>query len=357
MKPDRITQSNIRSYLLGQVDEAEHEAIETAILTDNELFEELLVVEDEVIDEYLNGKLDPEARSRFENYFLAAPERHEQLRFARVFDQYVSSQTAAATAPPSASHSWRDWFQTLFASPVRVAAYAIVPLVIALAAWQIFFRQSDVQKGLVALNSAYREQRPIEARISSLEYAPFPITRGSATDKVNQNELSRAELTLLETLKNNPSSAAHHALGKVYLAKREFDKAIEQFDAAIKGDSNNAQLYSDLGAAWLEKGKLNRDDAEPGKRMAELGRSLENLNKALGMNPNLLEALFNRALCQEQLTVYSQAENDWREYLKQDSTSPWAEEARRKLQLLEEQKKREAQTKDGVGQVSTASIV
>lgn len=97
MKPDRITQSNIRSYLLGQVDEAEHEAIETAILTDDELFEELLVVEDEVIDEYLTGKLDPEARSRFENYFLAAPERHEQLRFARVFDQYVSSQTAAAT--------------------------------------------------------------------------------------------------------------------------------------------------------------------------------------------------------------------------------------------------------------------
>ena len=42
MKPDSETQTKIRSYLLGEGDEAEREAIETMILTDHEFFEELL---------------------------------------------------------------------------------------------------------------------------------------------------------------------------------------------------------------------------------------------------------------------------------------------------------------------------
>src|SRR6185437_8428437 len=209
------------------------------------------------------------------------------------------------------------------------------------------FRQSDVDKGLIALNAAYREERSIEARISNLDYAPFSIKRsGQTTEKVNANELSRAELTLLEALKKNPTPAVHHGLGRVYLAKREFDTAIEHFDAAIKGDPNNAQIYADLGAAWLEKGKLDTNGSDPGKGMEELGHALENLNKALGINPNSLEALFNRALCEEQMTLYPQAENDWREYLKRDPKSPWAEEARRRLTALEEKKKRASQTKE-----------
>jgi hypothetical protein len=32
-------------------------------------------------------------------------------------------------------------------------------------------RQSDLQKGLLALNEAYRSERPIEARISGQNYA------------------------------------------------------------------------------------------------------------------------------------------------------------------------------------------
>src|ERR1043166_8772072 len=97
MKPDLKTQTRIRSYLLGEADEGERQAVETMILTNDELFEELLVVEDEVIDAYLNQKLNPEVRSRFEKYFLATPERFEQLQFARVFDRYVSSQTTASS--------------------------------------------------------------------------------------------------------------------------------------------------------------------------------------------------------------------------------------------------------------------
>ncbi|HEU4509289.1 MAG TPA: CHAT domain-containing protein [Pyrinomonadaceae bacterium] len=346
MKPDSETQRKIRSYLLGEGDEAEREAIERMILTDEELFEELLAVEDEVIDEYLNQKLSPEVRARFENYFLSTPERVEQVQFARAFDRYVSSQTTTAKVETKPSSSRQGWLGSLFSSPATVPIFAVLLLVIGLGTWQIF-RQSEVEKGLVALNAAFREERPIEARISSLDYAPFLTKRaGQSTVKVDQNELNRAELTLLEALKQNPSPSVHHALGQVYLARRDFDKAIEHFDAAIRSGRNNSQVYADLGAAWLEKGKLDKEGGEAGKGMEELGRALENFNKVLGLNPNSLEALFNRALCEEQMMLYVQAENDWREYLNRDSTSPWAEEARRRLQLLEEKKKKATQTRD-----------
>jgi tetratricopeptide (TPR) repeat protein len=67
-----------------------------------------------------------------------------------------------------------------------------------------------------------------------------------------------------------------------------------------------------------------------------LGRSLENLSKALELNPNALEALFNRALSRQYLRLYTQAETDWREYLKRDQNSQWSNEARQNLKLIED---------------------
>ncbi|HEU5131282.1 MAG TPA: tetratricopeptide repeat protein, partial [Pyrinomonadaceae bacterium] len=83
------------------------------------------------------------------------------------------------------------------------------------------------------------------------------------------------------------------------------------------GSTNQAQIYNDLGVAWLEKGDFNR--------------SLESFNKALQLDSNLSEALFNRALCYERQSRFAEAKADWNEYLKRDSSSPWADEARRHL--------------------------
>src|SRR5207244_12377154 len=153
-------------------------------------------------------------------------------------------------------------------------------------------------------------------------YAPYVTTRGPGNERIDQNQLRLAELTLLEASTKNPTPAVHHALGKVYLTKKQFDDAIKEFEEALKGDTKNAQLYSDLGAAWLEKGRIdlekaraNSKDPSGGTGLEELGRSQENLGKALELNPNLLEAHFNRALCRQYLMLSQQAEEDWHEYL------------------------------------------
>ncbi len=337
MTPTPEVQERLRRYLLGQLDDHDREQIEKNLLARDELFEELLVVEDELIDEYLSGSLNRGDRAQFERHFLSTNNRREQLSFGRTLHRYLESNSAVATERKEVKPTTANiWISSFSSSPLRVAVFAILVIGIALGIWRIFFHQSEVDKGLLALNAAYRDRRPIESRISRFDYAPYVVTRGPGDEKLDQNELRRAELTLLDALKTNPTPTVHHALGKVYLAKRQFDDAIKEFDEALKSDSKNAQLYSDLGAAWLEKGKLNVVGKEPGKGMEELARGLENLNKALELNPNLTEALFNRALCRQYLMLYQQATEDWREYLKHDSTSPWAEEARRNLQTLAE---------------------
>lgn len=356
MASNHDDQNSIRRYLLNQLTDDGQQQIERELLTDDERFEQLQGAEDGLIDQYLAGELSKDEAEMFEKHFLATPERQQKLRFAKAFRRYVA--THAIEQPQKTSdkaHAAWTWPKLFSASPLRAAAFAALILIAGLAVWRIFFYQSDVDRGLIALNSAYREQRPVEARITQLNYAPFVTTRGSGSDGVNESELRRAELTLLDALNKKPTPAAHHALGKVYLAKKDFDRAIAQFEEALKADPNNAQIYADLGAAWLEKGKSSLDkgranptSSESGKGMEELGRSLENLNKALELDNTLLEPLFNRALCHQYLGLFLQAKSDWLEYLKKDPSSPWASEARKNSQALESQEKNTSKTREQI---------
>lgn len=90
-------QRTIREYLLGGTSQVDSLRVEDRLLTDNAFYEELVMAEDELIDQYLNDVLSQSERQSFETHFLAAPERQKKLRFARVFQKYV---TTARNARP-----------------------------------------------------------------------------------------------------------------------------------------------------------------------------------------------------------------------------------------------------------------
>src|SRR5262245_10784073 len=99
MTPTPEVQERLRRYLLGQLAEDALEAIEKDLLVNDELFEELLVAEDELVDEFLTGELGPDERLAFEKHFLVTPERHDKLKFGRAFKRHLSAQTTAVTFP------------------------------------------------------------------------------------------------------------------------------------------------------------------------------------------------------------------------------------------------------------------
>lgn len=341
MPSKRDAQTTIRLYLLGRLDGDAREEFERRLLTEDDLIIDLEALEDELSDEYIADSLDQDDKELFEKNFLTTPERQRKLQFARALRQYSKThlleEPAQLSKPLPSSWSWAKLFNNPY---IRTAAFACLIVSAALGVWRIFFFQSDVEKGLLALNAAYRDQRPVKARITQLDYAPFVITRGGEPERVNSQERDYAHRYLMDAARERPGATTYHAVGKFYLTTREFDKAIPWLENAIRDDQNNAQIYADLGAAFLEKGRLQSEKGQTDKvaaaaGMEDLARSRENFAKALSLNPNLLEALYNRALVNELQILPEQAKSDWLEYLKRDPESPWAREAREHLEKLE----------------------
>lgn len=98
MKLNTQQHQSIREYQLGQAAPEDSAHIEERLMTDDDFYQELLIVEDELVDQYLAGQLTASEKGSFETHFLATPERREKLRFARNLKKYVSTKQAAQTS-------------------------------------------------------------------------------------------------------------------------------------------------------------------------------------------------------------------------------------------------------------------
>lgn|SRR5215213_254830 len=97
----------MRSYLLGTLDSDRRTQLEDSILSDSETYEELLVAEEELIDQYVAGRLSELEQQQFEAHFLITAERQKNLRFGQLLNRYVNShrfptgqKDPAAVNPP-----------------------------------------------------------------------------------------------------------------------------------------------------------------------------------------------------------------------------------------------------------------
>jgi hypothetical protein len=78
--------------------EEQQAEVEMRLLTDREYFNELPFVEDEITDDFLFGVLPDHEHKRTRDFFLAAPERRQKLKFAKALEQYASASPPEITA-------------------------------------------------------------------------------------------------------------------------------------------------------------------------------------------------------------------------------------------------------------------
>lgn len=332
----------MRQYLLGQLAEAREEEVELRLLTDPEYSQEFDLAVDEILDQYIAGEFAGDELERVRSHFFRSETRKEQLRFAlalkerksREEDDGRTGKVIPLPAGPSAplAPSRRPWLTPY----LKIAAVLVVAVGIGFIVFRMSRTPSDLDQGLVALNEAYRQERPVEARLSDLNYARRPNQRGE-TPSADYVKRDLAGSLLTKAASENPSAASHRALGQYYLTERKFDEAIDQFNQALALDPNDARTHINLGAALLEKGKQDISKPEGSRSVENFSRSLEHLNKGLQLDSSLLEGYFNRALVYQYMRPRD-AEAAWREYLQKDPDSPWAKEARDNLEELERQK-------------------
>ncbi len=130
-----------------------------------------------------------------------------------------------------------------------------------------------------------------------------------------------------ERAEGDTSPGALGALAVTYLVSGDIGKAVKALESATAQEPKNPRLQSDLAAAYLVR--ASRLD-EP----ADIPKALEAAEKAIELDDAPDEAWFNRALALESLHLVDSAKKAWEDFLKRDSTSGWADEARKHLEEL-----------------------
>ncbi len=160
--------------------------------------------------------------------------------------------------------------------------------------------------------------RPIETRLSGgFTWAPFRTSRPAGSPK---SGVPASVIGALGNVRGTPAPADRHAEGVAQLLAGHPRAALPILTSEAE-KSNRPEVWSDLAAVLHETAM--RDEAPE-----LLAESLAASDRALLLQPEFPEALFNRAIVIEHLGLRDDAREAWDRYLVADSSSDWAAEAR-----------------------------
>ncbi len=99
-------------YWLGELSPEAEQRLEDRYFAEDELFEQLLAVREELFDAYARGELNEAERARFEQRLLQSPEDRDELEFARRLTGALDSEIAgnAAAPEPAGSPAAGSWW-------------------------------------------------------------------------------------------------------------------------------------------------------------------------------------------------------------------------------------------------------
>lgn len=133
----------MREYLLGTSGAEQRSALEERILCDPQVYEDLLVVEKELIDQYEAGGLSKLEQHQFETHFLSTAERQKNLRFGQLLKGRLNSGSILAdnTAP---ANTLPFYLATFRKAPILAVSGALVVwLGIILFSWHMAQRSTE----------------------------------------------------------------------------------------------------------------------------------------------------------------------------------------------------------------------
>ncbi len=288
---------------------------------------------DEVLAAFVDDELEDDERDDVEKHLSACLTCYEvfsgTLRAVKGDVYHPRNIVEPAPSPARAdAHFTRPrtpWRALLLAA---AAASAVGAALLALRTG------TPVRSDIAALVKALEGRRTVEPRLTGgFPHAEAPaILRGPtapspAEEKSSRYPLFAAAADLQRKVKSDPTAVALGNLGVADLILGHPAVAVQRLEEATAKEPKNARLLSDLSAAYLVRAK-EEDQPE------DIPKALEMAARAAALDPSLAEAVFNRALALEALSLKGEAIRIWEEYLVLDATSGWADEARRRRDAL-----------------------
>jgi len=113
----------------------------------------------------------------------------------------------------------------------------------------------------------------------------------------------RAILDYDQAIRLNPSHANSHSnRGAAYARKGDYHRAIQDYDEAVRLNPNHADAFSNRGAAYARKGDYDR--------------AIEDYDEAVRLNPNHANAVYGRGNAYRRKGDYNRAIQDYDEAIR-----------------------------------------
>lgn len=269
----------IRRFLLGELASREREPVEKRLLTDDAFNGQVEAAEDDLVDDYVHGKLSSAEIEKFEKYFLSARERREHVHFSRALQSVLTEDDR--NSQPSTANIFvapkPSFWPGVFARPVLAATLTVSVLLLAVAlVWFGVMRPSREE-------SASKQSNGLETgdnRSTNFNASNENKVRAEATPKegaTNANESGKNNVagngTSNRNQKRGTAATSYFAGVLTPGALRSEGSGIKQFSVPPKARTVRLKLILDAVTSHSLEGEVLTADGNTLVRLGNLKSS------------------------------------------------------------------------------------
>ncbi len=140
MNEKPMTKAVARRFLLGTVEDSERQRIESLFMIDSEAQETILIAEDELVEDYLEGSLSESDKAKFLDQYAHGPRQRRKLRIAESIREYARAEALLDHAESSALQKLRSFISLRWARERRLyipITVAVATLLLVTAVWLV----------------------------------------------------------------------------------------------------------------------------------------------------------------------------------------------------------------------------
>jgi len=233
----------IRRYLLGQASDTEEQELEDRYVDDDNYFEHLETIEEELIDAYVAGDLSGDERRHFEQHFLSSTQRCERVAFARALAA-KASETRASIAPPVPAAEQQSWWRTWqkfwrMRQPLEQAlAFAALAVLVLVGSWSVL-QNYQLRRQLTGLRA---EQTALQSESQDL----LKLVEDQRTLHQQLNDSLEQERTTRSKLEQSLQRAQRPTAIASFILMPGTVRGEEQRTLLIRSNTDAVQFQLDL---------------------------------------------------------------------------------------------------------------
>jgi hypothetical protein len=260
IKDEPKIEADARRFFLGDMAEHERDGFEANFIENQELFDRLSVVEDELIESYVRDTLAAGDRQKFEQNFLVSKRRRERVEFTRGLigklgqEKKASAVKKTETAAAAQNSVWRSITDFLRAPAFAFSAAAI--LLAVLGGWFLLRNPAEPNVAVQATPTPAPTPRPVSSNSIQPEQTNqnLPANTGPTPGNINgTNKNKPAERQETPLPAKTPSSRADEP--------RTVNPVLALFTGALRseGKTNELNLPANAGNVLLQLNLPSQD--------------------------------------------------------------------------------------------------